>query len=89
MRRLSILAALGLVIATAAQAQPARNANVYGGTAHQPTPSGLGAPSAGSAPVTQAPPAPSPGSNNAVDPLGAKLLHDEQVDPPRPAPGAR
>ncbi len=84
-----VVAAFAAVVGAAAQAQPARNANVYDGTHHQPTPSGTGAPAVGTGPVTKTPPPTSPGGNNAVDPLGAKLLHDEAVDPPRPPQSSR
>jgi hypothetical protein len=71
-----------LAAAAAAQAQPARNGNVYNGTAHQPTQADV----AGKEKQDGLPP-PSPGDNTgAVDKLGQQLLHDEAVDPPRQPP---
>ncbi len=78
-----VVVALGTMLATeAAQAQPARNGNVYDGVRHQPTQSDV----TGKEKQDGLPPPPPGDNTGAVDKLGQQLLHDEAVDPPRQPP---
>ncbi len=79
----AVVIVLGATFATgAALAQPARNANVYNGTAHQPTQGEV----TSKEKQDGLPPPPPGDTTGAVDQLGQQLLHDEAVDPPRAPP---
>ena len=78
----AVLILAGVTLGSApASAQPARNGDIYDGTAHQPTQGAVvrREDKAGVEP----PPAVRQENRQTVDEISKQLLHDEAVDPPK------